>query len=90
MAELTRELIEESIRQYVEPHMNKDLVSTKALKSIDIEGDKIKVGIELGFPAKGFQAQLADAVKERIESVPGVAAPSVTVSVARLATPGVR
>jgi ATP-binding protein involved in chromosome partitioning len=51
MAELTQELIEEAIKGYKEPHLEQDLVKSKAVKGIDIEGDKVKVQIELGFPA---------------------------------------
>ena len=41
MSEITREQIEEAIKGYIEPHMEKDLVSTKAVKDIEINGDKI-------------------------------------------------
>jgi ATP-binding protein involved in chromosome partitioning len=79
MAELTQELIEEAIKGYNEPHLEQDLVKSKAIKGIDIDGDKVKVQIELGFPAKGFQDELAAAVKERVEAVDGVASAEVTV-----------
>jgi ATP-binding protein involved in chromosome partitioning len=79
MAELTQELIEEAIKGYNEPHLEQDLVKSKAIKGIDIDGDKVKVQIELGFPAKGFQEELAAAIKERVEAVDGVASAEVAV-----------
>jgi len=79
MSEITREQIEEAIKGYIEPHMEKDLVSAKAVKEIEINGDKVKVKVVLGYPAKGFQRELAAAVREKIEAVPGVASSDVDV-----------
>lgn len=79
MSEITREQIEEAIKGYIEPHMEKDLVSAKAVKDIEIDGGKVKVKVELGFPAKGFQRELAAAVREKIEAVPGVETSDVDV-----------
>lgn len=77
MAEVTKEQIEEAIKSYVEPHMEKDLVSSKSIKGIDIDGDKVKVTIELGFPANGIKADLAATVKGLVEAVDGVASADV-------------
>ena len=53
MSELTQDAIKEAIKGYIEPHLEKDLVTAKAVKGIEIEGGKVNVAIELGFPAKG-------------------------------------
>ena len=74
MADITREQIEEALKGYIEPHMEKDLVSTKAVKNIEIDGDKVKVTVVLGFPAKGAQDAIINSVKETVEGVDGVAA----------------
>ena len=80
MSDITQERIEEAIKGYTEPHTDKDLVSTKAIKNINIEGDKVRIEVVLGFPAKGFQKELAEAVKQKVESVPGVSSAEVDVS----------
>jgi len=80
MSEGTKELIEEAIKGYVEPHLEKDLVAAKCVKGIDIDGDKVKVDIELGFPSKGFQSELAGAVKEAVEALGAVASAEVDVA----------
>lgn len=77
MAEVTKEQIEEAIKSYIEPHMEKDLVSAKSIKGIDIDGDKVKVTVELGFPADGIKAELAATVKGLVEAVDGVASADV-------------
>ena len=79
MAEVTRETIEEAIKGYVEPHLETDLVSTKSIKSVEIEGGKVSVDVVLGFPAKGAFDDVRAAVKQAVEAVDGI--DSCTVSV---------
>ncbi|MCW8890514.1 MAG: iron-sulfur cluster carrier protein ApbC [Sedimenticola sp.] len=80
MAEVTKELIEEAIKGYIEPHLESDLVSTKSIKGIEIDGGNVKVAVELGFPAKGFKDELANALKAQISAVEGVSSVDVDVS----------
>ena len=49
MSEVTKEQIEAAIKGYVEPNLEKDLVSAKSIKGIDIQGDAVKIDVLLGF-----------------------------------------
>jgi ATP-binding protein involved in chromosome partitioning len=80
MSELTKELINEAIKGYVEPHLEKDLVTARAVKGVEIDGDKVKVTVEVGFPAKGCIDAIKAAVKGRVEGVEGVSSAEVNVS----------
>jgi ATP-binding protein involved in chromosome partitioning len=80
MSELTKELINEAIKGYVEPHLEKDLVTAKAVKGVEIDGENVKVTVELGFPAKGCVDDIAAAVKNQVESIEGVGSAEVNVS----------
>ena len=80
MAEVTREVIEEALKGYVEPHLKTDLVNAKSVKDIAIDGDKVSVKVVLGFPAKGVKDEIAAAVKQAVESVDGVSSCEVDVS----------
>lgn len=73
MAEVTQEIIEEALKGYTEPHLQTDLVSAKCVKGIDIDGDKVKVTVELGFPANGVIDEISTAVCEAVKGVDGVA-----------------
>ncbi len=77
---VTREQIEEAIKGYVEPHLQRDLVSAKSIKNIEIDGDKVKVSVELGFPAKGIFDEISEAVKSAVEALDGVSSADVEVS----------
>ena len=80
MAEVTRESVEQALKGYVEPHLESDLVSAKSVKDIAIDGDKVKVDVVLGFPAKGVFDDIAAALKTAVESVAGVSTCEVAVS----------
>jgi ATP-binding protein involved in chromosome partitioning len=80
MSELTQDQIKEAIKGYVEPHLEKDLVSAKVIKGIEIDGGQVKVNVELGFPAKGVVDDIAAAVKTQVEGVEGVTGVEVNVT----------
>ncbi|MGB5830574.1 MAG: iron-sulfur cluster carrier protein ApbC [Thiohalocapsa sp.] len=79
MSELSKETIEAAIKEYTEPHLGRDLVSANVVKGIDIEGDQVKLKIMLGFPAKSVVNAIADAVRDKVEAVPGVSMAQVDV-----------
>jgi ATP-binding protein involved in chromosome partitioning len=80
MSELTQDAINEAIKGYIEPHLEKDLVTAKAVKGVDIDGDKVKITIELGFPAKGCMDEIVSNVKEKVAAVDGVSEVEVEIS----------
>ena len=82
MAEVTQQQIETKLKEYIDPYMDKDLVSTKSVRNIMIEGDQVVVDVVLGFPAEGYKDALAAKLKEMVESVAGVAKARVNINVA--------
>jgi ATP-binding protein involved in chromosome partitioning len=82
MADISQEQIESKLKEYIDPYIEKDLVSTKCVRSIMIEGDQVVVDVVLGFPASGYKDELSARLKEMVESVDGVAKARVNVNVA--------
>lgn len=80
MASVTQQQVEDKIKEYIDPYQEQDLVAVKAVKDVKVDGDKVTVDIVLGYPAEGFKAELADKVRERVESLDGVSAASINVS----------
>ena len=68
----TREQVEQAIQNYIDPCLEKNLIEAKCIKNIAIDGDKVKVNVQLGFPAAGHHAQLIEKLKETILKVDGV------------------
>ena len=50
--------IEAKLGEVNDPNMETDLVSSKAVKSIELSGDDCRVEIVLGYPAAGYFEQL--------------------------------
>ncbi len=80
MSDVSQSQIEEALKAYIDPYLEKDLVSTKSIKDIKIDGDKVTVDVQLGFPAEGYKAELASKLKEMVEAVDGVSSATINVS----------
>ncbi len=72
MAEATREQVEAKLKEYIDPYLEKDLVSAKTVKNIAVEDGRAKVDIVLGYPAKGYQEELKQKLTEMVKSVEGI------------------
>ena len=72
MAEITQAQIEAVLKEIKDPYGEADIVASKAVKSIDVTGNSVKVTVELGYPAKGIVDTLAKEITEKILAVDGV------------------
>ena len=72
MAEVARADVEAALKQVIDPYLEQDLVSAKAVKQIDVDGGRVSVDVVLGYPAKGSTDALAAAIRERVGAVAGV------------------
>ena len=66
MAEVSQLQVETALKEVIDPYLEKDLVSVKAVKNIAVSGDKVTVDIVLGYPAKGSRDALAVKLKEKV------------------------
>jgi len=72
MADINQAQLEDALKEMVDPYLNKDLVSTKSIKNINIDGGKVTIDVELGFPAEGYHDTLTANVKEKVGAIDGV------------------
>jgi ATP-binding protein involved in chromosome partitioning len=80
MADVTASGIEEQLKGYVDPYLERDLVTAKCVKDISVDGNTAKVQVVLGFPAAGYREQLAGILKEKVEAIDGIDTASIEVS----------
>jgi ATP-binding protein involved in chromosome partitioning len=93
MSNVTQAQVESAIKAYIDPYMEKDLVSTGSIKNIAIDGDKVKVDVSLGYPAGGYLNELAAKLKEKVAGVAGVKSVEIAITtniVAHSAQKGVK
>ncbi len=80
MPELSRAQVETALKNHVDPYLKSDLVSTKCLKSVDVDGGKVTVKVALGFPCRGYQAQLREEITGLISGLDADAEVNVEVN----------
>ena len=63
---LSREQVESALAHYIDPYLGADLLAAKAVKNLAIQGDRVAIDIELGYPIQGYRDRLNTALKEAI------------------------
>ena len=73
----TESAVLDALKSVVDPNTGKDLVSTRLLKNLRVDGSDIAFDVELGYPAKSQLPLLRQALIAAARSVPGVGNVSV-------------
>lgn len=74
---LTKEHIEESLKEIIYPGVGKDIVTLGIIKSIDISGDSVSVELDLRSTDSKLVNSVENAVKEKLSNLEGVNSLSV-------------
>ncbi|HEY5700997.1 MAG TPA: iron-sulfur cluster carrier protein ApbC [Gammaproteobacteria bacterium] len=69
MPGLSRSDVETALKNHVDRYLKADFVSTKCLKSVEVDGNRVTVKVVLGFPARGYVAQLRDELAAVVSSL---------------------
>ena len=72
MASVTAEQVEESLKNIDDPNLGKNLFAAKSVKDIQVEGDKVSIAIELGYPAKTIRDAMAKQIQSEVSKLDGV------------------
>ena len=80
MSTVNREAVEAVLRQYNDPYLNQDPVSAGCLKAVEIQGDQVRVQLELGYAAGLFKKGWAQMLQIAIEGLQGVTRAAVEVN----------
>ena len=68
---LSRAQVENSLRAFIDPHTQTDLMTAQAVKSIHVDAGRIAVKIVLGYPAQSYMATLREALSQHLAALPG-------------------
>ena len=80
MAEVSQSQVELALKGFIDPYMQQDLVSAKAVKKINVKSGHVTVDVVLGYPAAGLRAEWTDTLKSKIEAIEGVTRADVSLS----------
>jgi len=76
---LDRAQIESALGSVEDPHNGRDLVSTKSVRDIAVDGGRVTVSIVLGYPARSWAEELSANVHSAVEVLDGVETVEVNV-----------
>ena len=76
---ISEEAVRAALAGVIDPNTNKDIVSSKSAKNIQINGNDVGLDIELGYPAKSQIEPIRKAASAAIQSLPGAGKVSVNV-----------
>ncbi len=78
---VTVEAVQAALKNCVDPNTQKDYVSTRSVKNLKVEGDKVSFDVELGYPGKTQVDSIRVAVVDAVKAIPGVASVEANVSI---------
>jgi ATP-binding protein involved in chromosome partitioning len=76
---ITEQQVQDALKGLIDPNTRKDYVSSKSVRSVKVDGDKVSVDILLGYPAKSQLEPVKAEVTKAIKALPGVAGVTVNV-----------
>jgi ATP-binding protein involved in chromosome partitioning len=77
MSDVTQAQVEATLAAIMDPHLDKDLMASRAVKKISVSNGQVEVQIELGYPAKSWLPALTQQVQDKLGALPGVGAVNV-------------
>jgi ATP-binding protein involved in chromosome partitioning len=80
MSELNKAAVEAALKEVVDPHTAKDIVSSRLVKSIAVDGANVSVALVFNYPASGWHEVVRGAIVEAVRAVDGGAEVSVDIT----------
>jgi ATP-binding protein involved in chromosome partitioning len=77
---VTQEQIHSALKEVLDPNTGKDFFATKSARNIKVDGDRVSLEIELGYPARTQLEPIRKLVAQKLRAVPGVGSVGVEVT----------
>ncbi|MCW9013012.1 MAG: iron-sulfur cluster carrier protein ApbC [Gammaproteobacteria bacterium] len=77
---VSQQQVEDAIRKYIDPYMEKDLMAGNAIRDIEVNGDQVSFKVVLGFPATGHYDKVTEELKKQVEALDGVSTANIEIS----------
>lgn len=66
---ISRDAIEAEVKNIIDPHSEKSLGVSKAVKEVSVEGDSVRISVSLGYPSKSFAPKLKQQIEDLVNSL---------------------
>ena len=77
---ITQDQVRDALRGVIDPNTGKDLVTTKSVTRIVVEGNNVAVEAVLGYPGRTQREPMGEAIQAALSALPGVAKLDIKVS----------
>jgi len=77
---ITQDQVRDALRTVIDPNTGRDLVSTKSVTSITVDGANVMVEARLGYPSRTQREPIRAAIQTCLAALPGVAKIEVAVT----------
>ncbi|NOT11655.1 MAG: iron-sulfur cluster carrier protein ApbC [Methylococcaceae bacterium] len=81
MATIEKINVEKKLQTFIDLNHGHDLVTSKSVKTIEVDGSKIKIKLELGYPAKTYINVLQTNLKQHLQTLAGITQVDIDVNV---------
>src|SRR5690554_5527854 len=79
MTQIDRTAVEQALASYQDPYLKTDLITSGCLRSLQIDGDRVRAELVLGYAANNIIRGIGEMLKVAVENVPGVASADIKV-----------
>lgn len=81
MATIDQAVIQNALKGYIDPYLEKDLISAGCIKNLQVsEAGQVSFSVALGFPAKGYQDKLIATLTSRLTAIEGVSGVAIDIN----------
>ena len=77
---LDSDRVRAALAQIQDPHTATDLIASQAVRGVGVDGGKVAIEIQLGYPAAGWRETLANEIRRVVGALPGVETVTVAVT----------
>ena len=77
---LSQEVVQNALKEVIDPNTGKDLMSTKSARNIKLDGANVSLDVELAYPAKTQIDPMRKAVLARLRQIAGIGEVRATVT----------
>jgi ATP-binding protein involved in chromosome partitioning len=76
---ITEQVVKDALSQLTDPNTRTDYITSKAVRSVKIDGDNVAVEVLLGYPAKSQLEPIRKEITAKLKGLPGIGNVSVSV-----------
>jgi len=72
--------IESALKEYIDPYLQKDLLSAKVVKNIQIDDKTVTIDLTFGYPTKGYNETVTSQLKAKVGALDGVETVNININ----------